>query len=123
MTQSDDLVIMAKVRTIFGRWLPLFIILKNGGGVCSVEVEATAITLCHGKLNCCDLLTASINSNLKVPARPINMQHILHLLLKMVKIKIFNDYTVTLMDVLNLSCDVINKLKGWVVTIVYSEFI
>ena len=25
---------------------------ENGGGVCSIEVEVTAVTLCHGKLNC-----------------------------------------------------------------------
>ena len=25
---------------------------ENDGGVCGVKVEATAVTLCHGKLNC-----------------------------------------------------------------------
>ena len=51
-------------------------------------MEATAVTLCHGK-QIAGLLTASIDSiysNLKVPARPINGKHILRLLFKTVKI-------------------------------------
>ena len=48
------------------------------------QVEATAITMCHGKLN-----SWPINSvyrfNLKVPARPINAKHTLRLLLRTAK--------------------------------------
>ena len=64
----------------------------------SGRVEAIAVTMCHGKLNCWPI-NSVYRFNLKVPTRPINAKHTLRLLLRTVKlapIKLFNDYTVTL---------------------------
>ena len=64
----------------------------------SGRVEATAIMMCHGKLNCWPI-NSVYRFNLKVPARPINAKHTLRLLLRTIKIsanKLFIDYTVTL---------------------------
>ena len=71
-------------------WLTLFIILEKGSRVCSVEVEATVVTLCYEKLNCWPINSVYrfYISNLKVPARPINTKHILRLLLITVKTSI-----------------------------------
>ena len=51
----------------------------------SGRVEATAVTTCHGKLNCWPI-NSIYRFNLKVPARPINAKHTLRLLLRTVKI-------------------------------------
>ena len=48
-------------------------------------MEATAVTMCHGKLNCWPI-SSVYRFNLKVPARPINAKHTLRLLLRTVKI-------------------------------------
>ena len=50
----------------------------------SGRVEATAVTMCHGKLNCWPINNV-YRFNLKVPARPINAKHTLCLLLRTVK--------------------------------------
>ena len=50
----------------------------------SGRVEATAVTMCHGKLNCWPI-NSVYRFNLKVPARPINAKHTLRLLLRTVK--------------------------------------
>ena len=47
-------------------------------------VEATAVTMCHGKLNCWPI-NSVYRFNLKMPARPINAKHTLRLLLRTVK--------------------------------------
>ena len=68
----------------------------------SRRVEATAVTMCHGKLNCWHI-SSVYRFNLKVPARPINAKHTLRLLLRTLKlapIKLFFDYTVTLSKII-----------------------
>ena len=63
--------------------LPYPLSRKMAVGVCGVGVEATAVTMCHGKLNCWPI-NSVYRFNLKVPARPINAKHTLHLLLRTV---------------------------------------
>ena len=50
----------------------------------SGRVEATAVTMCQGKLNCWPI-NSVYRFNLKVPARPVNAKHTLRLLLRTVK--------------------------------------
>ena len=60
---------------------------KKSGLACetrSGRVEAIAVTMCHGKLNCWPI-NSIYRFNLKVPARPINAKHTLCLLLSTVK--------------------------------------
>ena len=50
----------------------------------SGRMEATAVMMCHGKINCWPI-NSVYRFNLKVPARPINAKHTLRLLLRTVK--------------------------------------